>query len=280
MASPSTFLADDNGLPKETAVASEAVLRADLAKYEQWTHRALYVFERAAKGDLEGRLLDCEDDSDIARLSHAINQTLDLTDAFVRESGAALDAAAHRKFFRKVLLEGLLGSFRQAATLINKATETMSDNSAALATSEAEQRQLASVVGEVASSVTAAAAALQVTARSLKQNADSTAEQVTIVTSASKQTSEIVQSVAAATEELSATAAEIERRVRQSAQIAEAAVLEVERTNITVGGLASAQTKIGSVVKSISHVPDRPTCWRLTPLLKLHAQGRREKGSP
>lgn len=192
MASHSAFISDSVDQPKAAKLDDQTVLRTELGSYQQWMQRALEVFEHAAQGNLEGRLLGCEGDSDIARLSRALNQTLDLTDAFVRESGAALDAAAHKRFFRKVLLRGLLGSYRQAATLINDATDKMSDNSAALATSEAEQKQLASVVGEVGSSVAAAAAALQITAASLKQNADSTAQQAAIVTSASNQTSEIV----------------------------------------------------------------------------------------
>jgi methyl-accepting chemotaxis protein len=110
-----------------------AQLLAELANYHRWVERATLVCEEAARGSLEERVLDCDDTGGIGRLAHALNHTLDMTDAFVRESGAALDAAAHQKFFRKVILRGLLGSFRLAAELINSATDKMARQSAALA---------------------------------------------------------------------------------------------------------------------------------------------------
>jgi methyl-accepting chemotaxis protein len=278
LSSPSALIVDNAHRPKEAAVDEQNALRAELAGHRQWMQRALYVLEQAAQGNLEERLLGCEGDSDLVRLSHALNQTLDLTDAFVRESGAALDAAAHKKFYRKVLLRGLLGSFRHAATLINSATDKMSVQSAALAASEAEQKQLAGIVAEVASSVASAAATVEATAQSLKQSADSTADQASSVATASEVTSEIVQTVAAATEELSATAAEIERLARRSAQIAEGAVLGVERTNATVGELATAQTKIGSVVKTISEVAGQTNLLALNATIEAARAGQAGKG--
>jgi methyl-accepting chemotaxis protein len=278
MASPSAEVAGSTIYPEVEGVDECATLRAELANYKHWVERATHVCEQAAQGNLEERVLGCEDGGDIARLVHALNHTLDLTDAFVRESGAALDAAAHQRFFRKVIQRGLLGSFRLGAELINKATDKMADQATALLASKTERKQLATVVSAVAGSVSAAADTVQSTAQDLKEMADTTSTQASSVAAASEQTSAMVQTVAAATEELSATAAEIERRLRQSAQIAEDAVVQADRSKTTVGGLANAQNKIGGVVKIISRIAAQTNLLALNATIEAAHAGSAGRG--
>ena len=80
---------------------------------------------RAAAGDLEVRIppLSGEPGSGDARL--AINQLLDIVDAFVRESGAALTAAAEGRFHRTFLQRGMRGVFSSTAATINQANASM-----------------------------------------------------------------------------------------------------------------------------------------------------------
>ncbi len=112
--------------------------------YRDWVAEAAAVFERAAEGDLEARLLgSASAPEDVARLALAVNNLLDRTDAFVREAGASLDHASHGKFFRRVLERGLLGSFRQGAALINQATEKMAHQAKVLGESETQRQTLA-----------------------------------------------------------------------------------------------------------------------------------------
>ncbi len=82
----------------------------------------------AAKGDLEARILNIDSSSEMAELLHGINHLLDMTDAFVREASATLEFASEGRFFRRVLPEGMLGSFGRAAQDINDATQSMADN--------------------------------------------------------------------------------------------------------------------------------------------------------
>jgi methyl-accepting chemotaxis protein len=95
------------------------------AARSEWMQSAATVCLAAAKGDLEQRLQDIDEQSEDAELSHAINHLLDMTDAFVREATASLDYASKGKFFRRVLPEGMLGSFREASRTINLATQQM-----------------------------------------------------------------------------------------------------------------------------------------------------------
>ena len=101
-----------------------------------WIAEAADVCKRAAHGDLEARILNIDDqphtNADMPELLHAINHLLDMTDAFVREATASLEFAGDGKFFRRVLLAGMLGSFARAAKSINAATAQMSEEKKAL----------------------------------------------------------------------------------------------------------------------------------------------------
>ena len=99
--------------------------RAELESYRYWIKKMANVCEAASQGDLEARLLHIDIDGDLERALRSVNGLLDYTDAFVRESKASLTAAANGKFFRKVLLKGMLGSFKQASEVINSAGEKM-----------------------------------------------------------------------------------------------------------------------------------------------------------
>ena len=104
---------------------------------------ATRVCREAARGNLEARILNIETDSELADLFNSINRMLDMTDAFVREATASLEYASKGRFFRRVLLNGMLGSFRTAAVSINTATKQMGTKTKDLATAEHRRQQLA-----------------------------------------------------------------------------------------------------------------------------------------
>lgn len=108
----------------------------------KWIREATEVCMRAAKGDLEARLLMIDESSELGPMLHAINHMLDMTDAFVREAGASLSFASDGKYFRRVLPHGFVGSFKQTARTINEATEQMDDDAAHLRQAQSERDEL------------------------------------------------------------------------------------------------------------------------------------------
>lgn len=104
---------------------------------------AAAVCREAARGNLELRILNIDPDSELSELLHSINHLLDMTDAFVRESVAALEHANAGKFYRRVLLPGMLGSFRHAAESINAAMADMETQTEALRVAEERRAALA-----------------------------------------------------------------------------------------------------------------------------------------
>ena len=126
-----------------------------------WIAEATRVCREASHGNLEARLLNIDNDSELAELLHAINHMLDMTDAFVREATASLEYASKGRFFRRVLLNGMLGSFRKAAQSINGATREMDHKTKDLAHAEARRRRLAEDFGQTIDVVAGLAEASQ-----------------------------------------------------------------------------------------------------------------------
>lgn len=112
--------------------------------HADWLKEALRVCRAAARGDLEQRVLHADDaGGELAELLHAVNHLLDMTDAFVREATASLEHASEGKFFRRVLPNGMLGSFRRASGSINDATSQMDHKTRELVAAENRRTKLA-----------------------------------------------------------------------------------------------------------------------------------------
>ncbi|MCB9858406.1 MAG: hypothetical protein H6818_22200 [Phycisphaerales bacterium] len=116
----------------------------DVDELNAWIRQAAAVCRAGARGDLERRLLNINTTGDLGDLLHAINHLLDMTDAFVREATASLEYASDGKFFRRVLLEGMLGSFRRAASSINGATMGMDEQTQELRNAQKRREELQS----------------------------------------------------------------------------------------------------------------------------------------
>jgi len=109
-----------------------AQLEAELGHFRHWVREIEEVTSQAANGNLEARLLHTEDARDFTIVARSVNHLLDMTDAFLREAGATLEYASQGKFFRRVLLRGMQGTFRHKSQLINEAIEKTAQNTASL----------------------------------------------------------------------------------------------------------------------------------------------------
>jgi methyl-accepting chemotaxis protein len=101
---------------------------AELEVHRAFVRRLTETCEAAAGGDLEARAVPVAGSDGyptLVALQHGVNRALDVSDAFVRESRAALTAAAEGRYHREVLRTGLQGAYRQAATDINTARDAM-----------------------------------------------------------------------------------------------------------------------------------------------------------
>lgn len=241
---------------------------------ESWMREAALVLRAAARGDLEQRLgaaghAEPPEGSAAAELYAAVDDALDRIDAYVRESRAALAHASREEFWRRVVLTGMPGGYRQAAVVINDAARAMQAKSADLCASDRRRAELAgefdAFVREVIASVSGAANRVDGACHTLTNSAERSFSGLGTVANVAQTLSSDVASVAAATEELSATAGEIRRQVQDASSAAHDCAEETRRAQQTITELAQASERIGNVVDLISVIASQ------TKLLALNA---------
>ena len=92
----------------------------------QLTSQMKKVVIAAAEGNLEGRITNIPNDSsDNSRFAWAINDLLDQTEAFMRESSTSIKSASSGKTYRKADSAGMHGIFSSTADGLNDAIESI-----------------------------------------------------------------------------------------------------------------------------------------------------------
>src|SRR5690606_27560925 len=213
--------------------------------------RIASIMRRAAAGDLEARIVCAREGGELREIGHALNQMLDICDAFVREAGAAMSYVSRGKFFRKIMTRGLSGAFRASAEIVNLATESMEQR---VEQHRGFTRDFETEVGAVIDAVFRSAAELEASAQSMSTVAGHSMSRAAAVAGATTQAANGTRAVAHAAAELSNAVAEIGGRVARSAEVASRAVEEAERTDATVRGLSEAAQRIGEVVTLIKEI--------------------------
>ncbi len=255
-----------------SALKSSSTAASNDAK---WITKAKDVCNAIAAGDFEARLVGVDASASLAALLNSINRMIDVTDAFVRESGAAMTYVSRGKYFRRVLPSGLLGQFRRQSNIINAATKAMDDKTRAFAklTNEFEQNLIASI-----SIVSSAATELQATSESLISVSNSTMDMTTAVAAATEEASVSVQTVASASEELSASIGDIESRVAQASEMTTAAARDAATATEQIGRLESAAQEIGIVLKLIADIAAKTNLLALNATIEAARAGESGRG--
>jgi methyl-accepting chemotaxis protein len=230
----------------------------ELVQYRDLLALATDTCERAANGDLEARMLHCRATKETERLANAVNHMLDMTDAFLREVGASLDYASRGKFFRRVILRGMRGSFRQASEEINQANAVM-EKDAALKESVEHRRVLADQFEGTVKKVFSELAASTVRVASA---ADALAE-IAGNGQASAAKNGDVRKIALA----KASSAESSEKTEEAHQLTEVIAL-----------LTEASQRIGGVVKLISQIARQTNLLALNATIEAARAGEAGKG--
>ena len=271
-----------NNLLSATEASELEQLRAENTAIKLWIRRAANVCRSASDGDLEPRLLRIQVEGDLGDLLHGINHMLDMTDAFVREAAATLECASNGKFFRKVIETGMLGSFRRASGVINRASSAMALDSKALQQAASARQSLAGSfeqeISAIVSAVAAAAAEMQVTAEGLTKNAYATSQAAQELETAACSTSQEIESIAAMVEEFSASAKEISRQVTSSNAVATDAEREATDARSKVHSLSEATDTISSVLGMIQTVAEQTNLLALNATIEAARAGDAGRG--
>ncbi|MEO0650624.1 MAG: methyl-accepting chemotaxis protein, partial [Planctomycetota bacterium] len=245
-------------MQNETTATEVLDPTAELELYKRWTREIRDVLQAAIHGDLERRLLRLDCDGELRECLEAVNSYLDVSDAFIRESGAALTAAAEKRYHRRVLERGLRGSFRNACRLINNASDEMRKADEVVENAKQAQLKLAdtfeSEVQGVVGAVAAAATELLATASEMQNIAERVSSEASKASGSADQASSSMESIAAATAELSDSIREISNQVGNSTEASRAAVDQAGSARTKSQLLAEASQRITEVVDVIRRV--------------------------
>jgi methyl-accepting chemotaxis protein len=231
-----------------TAKEEQSNAEVKLAEILSQLSGAAEICEMAAQGNLEARILHTQGEGEVARLSRSVNHMLDMTDAFLREVGASLDYASRGKFFRRVLLRGMRGSFRHTSEIMNQATEVMARD-AALKESVEHRRVLADqfegTVKKVFSGLATSATRVNAAALTLSQAAGSE-------------------------EELEPSRAPVHGTTNKNEKAHE--------LKTVIASLTVASQRIGGVVKMISEIASQTSLLALNATIEAARAGEAGKG--
>jgi methyl-accepting chemotaxis protein len=219
--------------------------------------RVAKVCEAAAAGDLEARLLEVPEPGGVGRLQHALNALLDITDAFVREARGSMAYVAKGKYYRKVLPQGLPGTFKDAAGTLNRATETMEEKVRAFA---GFADGFEGEVGAIVQALSAAATELEASAEAMSRIAGEGNRQAGSVAAASEEASRNVGSVAERIEGLTRTDG------------------EAGAADTVIGRLVQATDHVGQIIELIGGIAARTNLLALNAMIEAARAGQAGKG--
>jgi len=233
------------------------------------------VCGKTAEGDLEQRLVLIGEKGNIGRMVDSINRLVDASDAFVRESKAAMEAANEGRYYRQIVTTGMNGTYKQAAIRVNKATEGM--RGAARRLYEMADK-LEETVKKIANELAISAGGMKDLSAKMVTDSSNSFEKSTDIARISEKAKENVVSVAAATEELSASIAEITRQTSDSTKVTEEAVTHTKETRKTVDDLSKASAEINYVADLIRDIAEQTNLLALNATIEAARAGEAGKG--
>lgn len=96
------------------------------------------ICKKTRAGDFEARIINLNEKGELLDLADSMNGFIDSSDAFVRESMLAMQAASRGDFYRKIILTGMSGAFSRSAAGINSAIDLLDKKNREIEEAKAE----------------------------------------------------------------------------------------------------------------------------------------------
>jgi len=232
---------------------------------------AIRVCNAIVDGNFEERILDLDSAGDMAELFNAINRVIDVTDAYIRESSAAMEYVANKKYYRKILPGGMSGSFANGANLINKSIDQISNV-------HDKSVELATTVNNLVSYANDRVGEISKAANEVVRKTDTASSKSFEVSTAAKRSLENTSAVSAATEELSATSNEIARQMSVSSESVSRVMEQSAEASERIESLSKAAEQINSVVEMITGIASQTNLLALNATIEAARAGEAGKG--
>ena len=249
------------------------------AGYKKAFEAVAAVADRVNAGDLEARIIDWDQYGELSDTLAKVNHLFDLTDSFIREATASLEASADGRFYRQFLTTGTAGAFLTGAQAINETGAKMQ----AMKESQQQHReemagQFESGVMEIVEGLTKSAELVRDTAQQLEAYASANHEMAQSVAAAATQATSNVQTVAASAEELSASVEEIARQVASSTSKTSEAAGTAQGASGTIQALKSSSDTIGEVISLINDIAEQTNLLALNATIEAARAGEAGRG--
>ena len=249
------------------------------AAYQKAFEAVAAVADRVNAGDLEARIIDWDQHGELSGTLAKVNHLFDLTDSFIREATASLEASADGRFYRQFLTTGTAGAFLTGAQAINETGAKMQ----AMKESQQQHReemagQFESGVMEIVEGLTKSAELVRDTAQQLEAYAEANHEMAQSVAAAATQATSNVQTVAASAEELSASVEEIARQVASSTSKTSEAAGTAQGASGTIQALKSSSDTIGEVISLINDIAEQTNLLALNATIEAARAGEAGRG--
>ena len=233
------------------------------------------VLEKAAKGDLEARVIKLDDAGEIGRLAKDTNRILDVTDAFVREARATLGCVRDGRNHRRIVETGMVGTYRHTSRTMNEAVSSIESR---LRGFGRVMREFEATVGRVTGSLGEAVHGLSRSADQMRNSAEDTEHRTTTIGAAAEETSVTVATVAAATEELTASVEDIARQADRARMVSENASDQARDSREAIADLTRAVGDIVGVIDLIRQVAEQTKLLALNATIEAARAGEAGKG--
>ncbi|MEG3617738.1 methyl-accepting chemotaxis protein [Magnetovibrio sp. PR-2] len=229
----------------------------------------------AASGDLDHRLTHIRGRDEAAKMQRNLNSLLDRTEAFNREVGAAMDAAATGRYNRCIVRAGMVRDFERSCDQVNQSLRVMSEKITGFGgVTDSFENQIHMTFNNVKSG----AGKIETIAESMSQNLDSSGNRSLEVTETATEAKQTVEMVLVAAEELSSSIQEISSQITKSTQITHKAVDNAKDANDKIRALAEASTEIKDVVSLINDIAEQTNLLALNATIEAARAGEHGKG--
>ena len=247
--------------------------RGEYERVQGFLRQISSVCRQAALGNLEARILHIDqctgNDKDLIEVLQGINSLLDYSEAFVREAKAVLSYAADEKYFRRVVLTGTNGAFRQASELINDASEQMKCKSDEIDRAKRQRLEMAdsfeATVKGITDSLLQATNHLQEISTNLSGTAQQTSDRSQNALQTAAQSVDNVREVTRSADQLQQAMGEIDQKMDDTSRRVHRVVEEIADAKTVMDMLGKSSSSIDNVVETIEEVA------RQTHLLSFNA---------